>query len=130
MSLRPISIETDRLARVAVDSAIAVHRELGPGLLESVYEACLCHELARRKVPWQSQVTLPIVYDGLRLESGLRLDLLVGDAVIVEIKAVEALLPLHEAQLLTDLKLSGKRVGLLINFNVRALKDGMRRFVL
>ena len=99
-------------------------------MLESVYEACLCHELARRKVPWQSQVTLPIVYDGLRLESGLRLDLLVGDAVIVEIKAVEALLPLHEAQLLTDLKLSGKRVGLLINFNVRALKDGMRRLVL
>ncbi|MBI3743221.1 MAG: GxxExxY protein [Chloroflexi bacterium] len=126
----PIPAATELLAKAIVDSAIAVHRELGPGLLESVYEQCLCHELAQRDVPWRSQVTLPIVYKGLRLESGLRLDLLVGDAVVVEIKSVDALLPLHEAQVLTYLRLSQRRLGLLINFNVRLLKDGIRRLVL
>ena len=99
-------------------------------MLESVYETCLCHELSRRRVTFQRQATLPVAYDGLRLDSGLRLDVLVGDSVIVELKAVETMNPLFEAPLLTYLKLAGKRLGLLVNFNVPLLKDGLRRIVL
>ncbi len=113
-----------------MDAAFKVHRALGPGLLESVYEICLCHELASQNVPFQRQLSLPVVYEGIRLDAGLRLDLLVADVVIVEVKSVEKISPLHEAQLLTYLKLSGKRLGLLINFNAPVLKDGFRRLVL
>ncbi len=113
-----------------VDSAVKVHSALGPGLLESVYEACLAHTLAQRGLTAARQAELPIVYEGLRLESGLRLDLLVNDQVVVELKAVDALLPIHKAQLLTYLKLSGLRVGLLINFNVTRVANGIVRMVL
>ena len=123
-------ILADRAARIVVDAALAVHRALGPGLLESVYEECLAHELALRDVPAKRQVALPIVYRGLRIEPGLRMDMLVDDIVVVEVKAVEALSSLHEAQLLTYLKLSARPLGLLINFNVTLLKHGLRRLVL
>ncbi len=123
-------LRADRAARSVVDAALAVHRTLGPGLLESVYEDCLAHELALREVPITRQVALPIVYRGLRIEPGLRMDMLVDDIVVVEVKAVEALSSLHEAQLLTYLKLSARPLGLLINFNVTLLKHGLRRLVL
>jgi GxxExxY protein len=126
----PIPPATEAVATAVMDAAFLVHRTLGPGLLESVYEACLCHELSKRHISFQRQTVLQVVYDGLRLDSGLRLDLLVADSVIVELKAVEAMNPLYEAQLLTYLRLTGKRLGLLINFNVPLLKDGFRRIVL
>ncbi len=121
---------TDEVAKEIVDSAFKVHRELGPGLLESVYEICLAHELIKRGLDVRRQVNFPIMYDGERLDTGLRLDLLVEDRVIVEIKAVENHKPLFEAQVLTYLKLSGKRLGLLINFNVMLFKDGIKRIAL
>ena len=126
----PISEEVERIAREAVDAAFRVHTTLGPGLLETVYEACLRHELSKRGFALQQQVTMPITYDGLRLDGGLRLDLIVGGELIVEVKAVEKLLPVHEAQLLTYLRLAQKRLGLLINFNVVRIKEGIRRFAL
>jgi GxxExxY protein len=126
----PITEEDERLAAAVVDAALKVHKALGPGLLESVYEACLCHELAQRGIPFQSQVALPVVYEGQRLDAGLRLDLLVANRVIVELKAVELMQSLYEAQLLTYLKLSGLRLGLLINFNVPRIRDGIKRMVL
>jgi len=127
---QPIPEETERVAAAVLDAAFQVHRNLGPGLLESVYEVCLCRELSNRNVPFQCQAALPIVYDGVRLDAGLRLDLLVADLVVVELKSVEKMIPLFEAQLLTYLKLSGKRLGLLINFNVPLLKDGIKRLVI
>ena len=114
-------------AAAVVDAALRVHKALGPGLLDSVYEACLAHELAKRGMSFRTQVTLPVRYDGVQLDAGFRVDLLVEDRVIVELKAVETLLPIHEAQLITYLKLSGLRLGLLLNFNVRLLREGMRR---
>jgi GxxExxY protein len=105
-------------------SAVKVHSALGPGLLESVYEECMCRELSKRGIPFERQVSVPIRYDGINLAAGLRLDLLVADRIIVEIKAVDKLLPIHDAQLLTYLRLSGKRFGLLINFNVPHMRDG------
>jgi GxxExxY protein len=112
-----------------IGAAIAVHRELGPGLLESAYEACLVYELRQRGVRVEQQIPRPVFYKGLQLECGYRLDLLVEDQVIVELKAVEALLPIHEAQLLTYLKLRKLRLGLLINFNVPILKNGIKRLL-
>ncbi|RAK52469.1 GxxExxY protein [Phenylobacterium hankyongense] len=112
-----------------VDSAIKVHRVLGPGLLESADEQCLAHELHARGVGVRRQVSLPIEFDGLRLDAGYRLDLVVADAVIVEVKAVEALARLHEAQILTYLKPSGFRLGYLMNFNSLQLRHGLRRFI-
>jgi GxxExxY protein len=112
-----------------VDAAIKVHSALGPGLLESAYEACLLYELSKRGLRAQRQVELPVVYQGVRIDAGYRIDLLVEDLVVVEIKSVAELSPLHQAQLLTYLKLSGKHVGLLINFNVVRLKDGVKRMV-
>jgi len=106
-----------------------VHKELGPGLLESVYETCLCHELKLRNIPFRSQVSLPVRYKDLQLENGLRLDLVVADLVIVELKSVQRIEAVFEAQLLSYLKLSGFRVGLLINFNAPILKEGIFRFV-
>ena len=122
--------ETEETARIIVDAALAVHRALGPGLLESAYEVCLVHELERRGRTVLKQAVLPIVYDSVKLDAGYRIDLMVDGAVIVEVKAVEALAPLHEAQLLTYLKLSGRRLGLLINFNVVLLKNGIKRMIL
>ncbi|MCI0343698.1 MAG: GxxExxY protein [Planctomycetales bacterium] len=122
--------EFNRVSGQIVEAAFAVHSALGPGLLESVYEVCLCHELSKQGLTVERQVTLPVVYDGLRLDAGLRLDLLVESMVVVELKAVETLLPVHLAQLLTYLKLSRHRLGLLINFNVPAIKDGIKRVVL
>ena len=113
-----------------IDAAIKVHSALGPGLLESAYEACLLHELHRRDMKALSQVLLPVCYEGMTIELGYRVDLLVEDKVIVELKAVETVHPIHSAQLLSYLKLSGNRLGLLINFNVLHLKDGIQRFVL
>jgi GxxExxY protein len=125
-----IPAEVEAVARHVVDAAFAVHKNLGPGLLESVYEICLSHELTKRGVPHQRQVALPVVYDGVRLDAGLRLDLLAGDCLIVELKAVEKHNPLFEAQLLTYLKLTGRRLGLLINFNVPLIREGIRRVIL
>ena len=113
-----------------IAAAIEVHRSLGPGLLESVYEECLCRELELRGIPFARQVAIPIEYKGVRSECGYRIDVLVQDEVVVEIKAMEAIHPVHQAQLLTYMKLSGKKVGLLINFCVPVLKDGITRRVL
>jgi len=112
-----------------IAAAIEVHRHLGPGLLESAYEVCLCHELSIRGIPFQRQRELPVVYKGLRLDAGYRIDVLAEGTVIVELKAVEALAPIHSAQLLTYLRLTGCNVGLLINFNVVLLKDGLKRLI-
>lgn len=112
-----------------IGSAISVHKELGPGLLESAYEACLAYELAGKDLKIERQKSLPITYRGIQLDCGYRIDLLVEEKVIVEIKAVERMEPIHEAQLLSYLKLSGCEVGLLINFNVKILKNGIRRLV-
>jgi len=112
-----------------VDAAIKVHSKLGPGLLESIYEMCLSHELRLRSHVVQTQLTLPVEYEGLRFESGYRLDLLVDDAVVVELKAVTKVLPVHEAQLLSYLRLSRRTVGLLINFHEVLVKDGIKRMV-
>jgi len=119
----------NRVTGGIVDAAIKVHTALGPGLLESTYEACPVHELRKRGMKVVSQVQLPVFYDGMEIEVGYRIDLLVEGAVIVELKAVEALQKLHDAQLISYLKLAKKRVGLLINFNVVRLKEGIRRFV-
>jgi GxxExxY protein len=120
----------DRIGGQVVDSGLKVHRALGPGLLESAYEACLVHELIRRDLPIQRQVVVPISYDGVKLDAGYRLDVLVAGEVIVEIKSVEALSRLHEAQVLTYLKLSRLRLGFLINFNTPLFRDGVRRLAL
>ena len=112
-----------------IGGAIEVHRALGPGLLESAYEACLAFELAERGLKIEQQKPLPVVYKDVQLECGYRLDLLVEDAVIVELKSVSELAPIHKAQVISYLKLSDCKVGLLINFNVEVLKDGIRRLV-
>jgi len=117
------------LTQKIIGAAIEVHRALGPGLLESSYEECLCHELRIRKVPFERQVALPVEYKGVKLDCGYRLDLLVAKTVVVELKAVERIEAIHEAQLLTYLKLGGWKLGLLINFNVPILKDGIKRIV-
>lgn len=119
----------NEISGVVVSAAMQVHTDLGPGLLESAYEACLAFELRQRGCVVRRQVPLPLVYHGVHLDEGYRIDLLIDDLVVVEIKAVEALAPVHEAQVISYLKLSGRKVGLLINFNVVHLKDGIRRFV-
>ncbi len=124
-------MNTNEITQAVIGAAIIeVHRALGPGLLESAYEECLCRELELRQRPFERQRALPVEYKGRRLECGYRLDLLVGDAVVVEIKAVEALLPTQEAQLLSYLRLGGWQVGLLLNFNGPVLTQGIRRRVL
>jgi GxxExxY protein len=120
----------NELTRAIIGAAIEVHRSLGPGLLESAYEECLCRELELQGIAFERQKPLPLEYKGLKLECGYRVDLVVDGTVVVEIKSVEALLPIHEAQLLTYMKLGGWKVGLLINFNVPVLKQGIRRLVL
>ncbi len=122
-------MDLNEISGQIVDAAMKVHTALGPGLLESAYEGCLAFELLSRGVPVVRQAELPVVYCGHRIDVGYRIDLLVADLVIVEIKAVEKLVPIHDAQLLTYLKLSDKRVGLLLNFNVIRIKDGIKRLV-
>jgi GxxExxY protein len=118
------------ISRLILDAAMKVHTALGPGLLESTYEACLCHELRKIGLSALTQVPIPVIYDGIKLEVGYRIDLLVENAVIVEVKSIEAIAPIHQAQVLSYLKLSDKSLALLINFNVVHLKDGVRRFVM
>jgi len=118
------------LTQSILGAAIDVHRSLGPGLLESAYEECLCHDLGLRRLRFERQVPLPLNYKGIVLECGYRLDVVVEDKVILELKAIEQLLPVHEAQLMTYLRLTGKPIGLLINFNVSTLRKGIIRRVL
>jgi GxxExxY protein len=120
----------DGLSERVIGLAIDVHRGLGPGLLESAYEECLCYELKAAGLPFNRQVALPVIYKSVRLECGYRMDLVVDQRLIVEIKTVERLLPVHEAQLLTYLKLSSMATGLLLNFHAALLKDGIKRLVL
>lgn len=112
-----------------IGAAIEVHRHLGPGLLESAYEECLCYELSQLELKFQRQVPLPVLYKGLRLDCGYKIDLVVEDAVVLELKSIEQLIPIHSAQLLTYLGLSGKEVGLLMNFNEPTLRKGLKRLV-
>ena len=119
--------DINRLTGEVISAAIEVHKTLGPGLLESVYEECLCRELQLRKISHERQKELPVEYKGLKLNCGYRLDILVDNRVIVELKACESLQPIHEAQLLTYLKMTDVKVGLLINFNVSLLKEGIKR---
>jgi GxxExxY protein len=125
-----MSTHANILTREIIGSAIEVHRHLGPGLLEATYRKCLMQELFLRGIPCKHELPLPLAYKGMRLDSGYRLDLLVDDAVVVEAKSVESLAKVQEAQLLTYLRLGGWTVGLLINFNVDVLKNGIRRRVL
>jgi GxxExxY protein len=126
----PLSDSTERLAKEIVDAAFKIHTTLGPGLLESVYEACMCYELSKRSITFQRQLTLPVVYESIRIDAGLRLDLLVNDSIVVELKAVQEHHPVFDAQVLTYLKLTGHRLGLLINFNVPLIKEGIKRIIL
>ena len=124
------SRQFDEISNKVIGFAIEVHRTLGPGLLESIYERCLCRELERSSIKFQRQMSLPIRYKGEDLDRDYRIDLVVENSLIVEIKSVEKLIPVHTAQMLTYLKISGIKTGLLINFNTAVLKDGLRRFML
>jgi GxxExxY protein len=126
----PLPAEIESSAKQTVDASIKVHRALGPGLLESVYETCLAHELRQRGLKVETQVMIPVVYDGVCLEAGLRLDLLINKQLIVEVKAVEQMSRIFKAQVLTYLKLADLRLALLINFNVPLLRDGIERVIL
>ena len=126
----PLPAHVTRIGTAVIDSAFEVHRKLGPGLLEKVYEVCSCHELTKRGISTLRQIDIPIKYDGITFKEGLRLDILVGDEVIIELKAVDQINPVWEAQILSHLNLTGKRFGYLINFNVPLLKSGIKRFVL
>ena len=123
-------MRVNEITETIIGAAIEVHRTIGPGLLESAYVQCLRYELALRKIPFQFELPLPVQYKGLKLDCGYRLDLVVANAVVVEVKAVDRTIPIHEAQLLTYLRMSGCKVGLLINFNVPLLRDGIVRRVL
>jgi GxxExxY protein len=122
--------ERDSLTESVIGLAIEVHRALGPGLLESAYQECLCYELKTNGIAFGRQVALPVIYKAVKLDCGYRMDLVVNDQLVVELKTVEKILPIHEAQLLTYLRLSGIRTGLLLNFNTAVLKDGIKRMVL
>ena len=127
--INPIPSHTEEIVKAVLDSAFQVHTTLGPGLLESVYEACMIHELNLRGIQAKSQVTLPVIYKGMKVDSGFRLDLLVDDCVIIEIKSAESISAIYSAQLLTYLRLTGIRLGLLLNFNVIHLRDGIKRII-
>ncbi len=127
---REIGLLSEALTESIIGAAIEVHRELGSGLLESVYEECICQELRLREIPFLAQVEMPVIYKGRETNGKYRIDLIVADEVVVELKSVERLLSVHEAQLLTYLKVTGKRVGLVINFNVPVLHRGIVRRVL
>lgn len=127
---QPLSAEEERIASQIVDAALTVHKQLGPGMLERVYEVCFCHELVKRGLRVQRQVPVPITYDGIVFDEGLRLDVLVEDAVFCELKAVDQVNPVWEAQLISHLRLTKRRLGFVINFNVPLIRDGiMRRIV-
>lgn len=126
---KEISAEEERVGKAIVHAAYVVHKELGPGLLEKVYEICFCHVLVKMGFIVKRQMDIPIVFDGIVFNEGLRLDVLVNDLVICELKAIETVNPVWEAQILSHLKLTGKRLGYLINFDVSYIKDGIRRFV-
>ena len=128
-ALLQIAPRINHLTRQIIAAAMKVHTVLGPGLLESAYHACLLHELRKQGLTVSSQVGLPVVYEGEKIDLGYRIDLIVGDVVIVEIKCVEAINPVHQAQLLSYMRLSGRQVGLLINFHVAHLQDGIKRMV-
>lgn len=121
--------QLETTARVLVDAIVHVHRALGPGLLESAYQVCLAHELRKRGLAVECELPQPVEYDGVRIDAGYRIDMLVEGEIIVENKSVQALAPIHEAQLLTYLKLSGRRLGFLLNWNVPLVKDGIKRMV-
>lgn len=127
---REVSEEEDRIGKEVVNAAYQVHKELGPGLLEKVYEVCFCHVLLQNGLNVKRQIDIPIVFDGLVFEEGLRLDVMVNDLVICELKALENVNPVWEAQLLSHLKLTNKRLGYLINFNVPLIKNGIKRMVI
>lgn len=129
-SFKPLSDKEEQIGRLVVDAAYTLHHTLGPGLKENIYEACFCHELGKRNLSYKRQVSVPIIYDGIRFDEGLRLDVLIDDLVICELKAVEVMYPVFHAQILTQLKLTGKRLGFLINFNVPVIKEGLYRIVL
>jgi len=122
-------MDIEEIAKTIVDSAIKVHRALGPGLLESAYQQCLAYELRKRGLRVDCEVTLPIVYDGQQIDAGYRVDMLVEECLIIENKAVDQILPIHQAQLLTYLKLRDCRLGFILNWNVRLMKDGIKRMV-
>ena len=130
MNHRDTEAQRDALTEKVIGAAIEVHRVLGPGLLESAYEECLCWELAQRGVSFRRQVPLPIAYKGIKLDADYRVDVVVADELIVELKTVDIILPVHEAQLLTYLRLSSLRKGLLLNFHTAVLKQGIKRMVL
>lgn len=130
MTYKPASPKEESIAKKIVDAAYTVHKTLGPGLLEKVYEICFCHELSKRGLKYQRQVDIPIVYDGITFDEGLRLDVLVEELIICELKAVDEINPVWEAQILSHLKLTDKRLGFLINFNVRLIKNGIKRFII
>ncbi len=122
-------LDINKTTETVIGAAIEVHRHLGPGLLGSAYEECLCEELSLREIPFKRQVALPVSYKSKKLDIGYRIDLLVNDEVVVELKTVESILPIHEAQTLTYMRLGGWQVGLILNFNVTVLKNGIKRLV-
>ena len=126
----PLSEKEENIASSIVQAAYRVHSQLGPGLLENVYEVCFCHELHKMGLQFQRQVIVPVVYDNITFDEGFRLDVLVEELVICELKAIQQLAPIHEAQLMSYMKLTGKRLGFLINFNVPLIKRGIRRRIL
>lgn len=129
-SFQPLSHEEEEIGKAIVNAAYEVHKELGPGLLEKVYEVCFCHVLTRNEYHVQRQLTVPVIFEDIVLDESLRLDVLVNDLVVCELKAIETVNPVWEAQILSHLKLTKRRLGYLINFNVPLIKDGIRRFVM
>ena len=125
----PIPDELEIIGRKIIDAAYTVHKTLGPGLLERVYEICFCHELAKRNLQYSRQLSIPIIYDGIQFDEALRLDVLVEGTIICELKALETVNPVWEAQILSHLKITNNRLGYLLNFNVPLMKQGIRRFV-
>ncbi len=130
MPYQPLSEKEEKIATAIVDAAFKVHSTLGPGLIEPIYEVCFCHELKKHGLSFQRQMIVPIMYDGIKLDAALRLDVLVEDLVICELKAVEEVIPLFEAQLLSYMKLLHKRLGFLINFHVPVIKNGIKRMIM
>ncbi len=130
MKIKPLSKREEFIAEKIVDAAYTVHKILGPGLLERVYEVCFCHELSKRELKCQRQVDIPITYDGMIFDEGLRIDVLVEELIICELKAVDEMNPVWKAQILSHLKLADKRLGFLINFNVPLIKNGIKRIIL
>ncbi|MFD2036608.1 GxxExxY protein [Belliella marina] len=128
MSFGDLSFDEERIGKLIVNSSFKVHKNLGPGLLEKVYEVCLAHELRKSGLDVKRQITIPIVYDGIKFDEGLRLDLLIEDKIIIEIKAVEQVNPVWEAQIISHLRLTRLKLGYLINFNVPLIKKGIRRY--